>query len=219
MSKIVNILDQREPETISFKEKLLQRETCKKEREAEEHIRESVKLILDLRSCLSSFKFYAVVMFLQRSLNQLLCDTEWTHERKLRSLYKGKVYLPRDSNNIVNLSDYTLDKHEESLLNKGLKFGMKKKTEPIDASIQAEKLFYDILSKERQNKNEILDIPDLKIKLSHFSLAGKKPDTAKENLTNEEHAALKALRSNSDIVIKRPDKGAGVVIMKKRVCL
>ena len=91
----------------------------------------------------------------------------------------------------------------------------RRKPSPVDASIQAKKLFYDILSKERQNKIEILDKPDLKMKLGHFSLSGKKPDTAKENLTNEEHAALKTLRSNRNIIIKRLDEGAGVVIMKK----
>ena len=92
--------------------------------------------------------------------------------------------MARDSNNTVNFSDYSLNKHDESLLNKGLKFAIKMKTEPIDASIQAEKLSYDILIKERQNKIEVLDKPDLKVKLSHFSLSDKKLDTAKGNLTN-----------------------------------
>ena len=75
---LYDVSAENEPETISLKEKLLQREACKKEKEAEENIRESVKLILDLKSCLSSLKLYAVVMFLQRSLNQLSCYTEWT---------------------------------------------------------------------------------------------------------------------------------------------
>ena len=110
---LYDVSAENEPETISFKEKLLQREIRKKEQEAEEHIKESMKLIIDLRSCLSSFKFYAAVLYTYRTLNQLSCETEWTHERKLKILYIGKIYLPRDSINIVNLTDHSLDRRRK----------------------------------------------------------------------------------------------------------
>ena len=55
---------------------------------------------------------------------------------------------------------------------------------------------------------------DLKTKLKHFSIRNSN-DQSKHVLKHEEFHALKTLRANDNIVLQRPDKGGGVVIMNK----
>ena len=74
-----------------------------------------------------------------------------------------------------------------------------------------EKLFFDICCNEDQNKISIKDKDDLKIKLK--SLAIKKYSHNASKMCTDEKNALASLRSNKDIIIQRPDKGGGAVIM------
>ena len=84
------------------------------------------------------------------------------------------VYLPVNSNNITNLSYYQLENEERKVLNKGLKFGIKHKTDPQEVSIKVEKLYYDILNKEIQGKIDIHEKPDLETRLKKHHCHRKK---------------------------------------------
>ena len=54
----------------------------------------------------------------------------------------------------------------------------------------------------------------LKIRLKNFSIRSDR-DSTKPNLSPDEYRALKTIRSNNEVVLQRPDKGGGVVIMNK----
>ena len=49
-----------------------------------------------------------------------------------------------------------------------------------------------------------------------FFLQENNTDNTKDNLSKEEHVALKELKSKNEIVLQRPDKGAGVIILDMR---
>ena len=117
---------------------------------------------------------------------------------------------------VIDLSSYKLNKSELSLLSKGLNFSTKKSYNCIEGKVQAENLYNDILNKASNKQLTVDNKAELEIKLKNFSLRAKKPDTTKDNLSKEEHVALKKLKSNNEIVVQRPDKGAGVVILDKK---
>ena len=101
-----------------------------------------------------------------------------------------------------------------TVLNKGLNYSLKKKYDPVMEKVEMEKLMYGIISKERASKVNVSNVTDLKTKLKHFAIRNCN-DASKQNLSPDESRALKSLRNNGDIVLQRPDKGGGVVIMNK----
>ena len=111
------------------------------------------------------------------------------------------------------MSSYELLEQERSLLSKGLNFGLKRKINPVNNKIEMEKLFYCINEKERLGKVTVTDSEHLKVRLKHFSIRRSTEGHSGINLTRDDHKALKSLKNNSSIVIQRPDKGGGTVIM------
>ena len=69
-----------------------------------------------------------------------------------------------------------------------------------------------ILDKEQRNIVTINKKDDLKTRLKCFAIKHL-VDKSRDPLTNDEKDALKSLKNNKEIVIQRPDKGGGVVIM------
>ena len=190
----------------------LQREIDKKEQALVTCGKESGTTIVHMMRSMPCLRFYSSFLLLQRLLKQYECDILHKHMNKLRQLYAGSVVLPESKNNIINLSSYQLTQQEENLLNHGLNFSIKSKINPITAKIEMEKLFFDVKCNESQRKIEIHDEADLKVKLQNFAIKNT-TDHSKDSITKEERAALKNLRNNKEIVIQRPDKGGGVVVM------
>ena len=61
---------------------------------------------------------------------------------------------------------------------------------------------------------KILENENLKTKLKCFGICHR-PDNIRDPLTKYELTAVKNLKKNDDIVIKRPDKGDGVIVLNK----
>ena len=140
--------------------------------------------------------------------------------------------------NIINLSNHKLTEHETNLLNKGLSFVPTPKitTDMITSAIEEftirikRKTFFDnfsrrfALGKKQPFTNKSSWVPpDSKIHpdvlecINNFTIEIKdiKISSDDQNLTESEQLALKNLKSNHDIVIKKADKGAAVVMMDK----
>ena len=205
---------QDEPCTLNYKKNLIEREIMKKQKEQACLNVACSKGILKLSRNMSQLKFYACVFLLQRTSRQYESDKLAVHQRKLNQLYGSKAYLPQYKNNVYNISSYEPNMHEMAVLNRGLNFSVKKKNEPFMAKVEMEKLMYNIISKERASKVDISNVSDLKIKLKHFAIRNTN-DESKQNLSPDGYRALKSLRDNDDIILQRPDKGGGVVIMNK----
>ena len=201
-------------ECTGLRRKILLRALETKKNNLENEGKRSIEFLLELKRCSKQRIFYPCVLMLKRIICKLESDVTHTHVKKLRSLYGGYVYLPKHADNVINISNYELTDTELSLLKKGLNFSIKKKVKPLEQKIAMERLFYDIVEQSAKNKVVLNEDEHLKIKLKNFSLRNPN-DKSQNNLSQEEHAACRSLRSNSNIVIQRPDKGGGVVVMSK----
>jgi hypothetical protein len=135
------------------------------------------------------------------------------HNKKLSNLYGGHAVIPTIQSYVTNLSSHPLTVPEQSLLNKGLNFCVKRPIREIDKKLEMEKLFMSILEKRQSKQISITSEDNFKTKLKCFGIKHDPPDS--EVLTREERNAIKTLRDDKCIIIQRPDKGGGVVIMDK----
>ena len=128
------------------------------------------------------------------------------HNKKLRDLYGGEIFIPNRKFYLTNLSQYRPNKNELSLLNKGLNYCIDKPYKTLDNQVASEKLFMSILESKQKNQVTIESEDNLKIKFK--SAAIRRINTERDNiLTQDEKRAIKSIRNNKEIVIQRPDKG------------
>lgn len=203
--------------SMAFKFQLLKDEIDVKKRSINDLTRKTGLALLALKSSLSYIDFYACICYLHRLLPQYKADITERHHRKLYNLYDSRVFLTQDISHVYNLSNHTLSKSEYSLLNKGLKFAIKKRrSNSIDTKIELENLYSNIFNDQKNDRctinNEEALLADLK-SYGHKtdSLAKRVPDP----LTREEKSALAGLKANDKIVITRSDKGGDTVILDR----
>ena len=148
--KLYDVTAQYEPSTVKFKEQLMTREIAKKNEDlSRNNIKFGIKLVR-FRQSVSGLRFYSAVFLLRRILKVYRNDILVKHNRKLKQLYGSEVIWPEKQTNIINLSSYNLNDGERSLLNKGLNFAIKKKTNPLNRKIEMERLYSCLQRHERQ---------------------------------------------------------------------
>ena len=122
-------------------------------------------------------------------------------QKKLNNLYDGKILLPNETNNYINLSNHQLSNNERKFLNIGLTFHIQPKYDKLKKKTELEILYQQLLTLEKSNKT--LFNEGLKEQL--ISESTKHRNTKKFNsvLTNEMSAAAKELKENKDIIIRK----------------
>ena len=83
----------------------------------------------------------------------------------------------------------------------------------IDKKLEMERLYMSILDKKHGNQITISSEENLKTKLKCFGIKHHRQD--KDVLSHSEKQAITTLRRNNEIIIQRPDKGGGVVVMDR----
>ena len=117
--------------------------------------------------------------------------------------------------NIRNLSDYSLSDTEKFVLSNGLDFCLPSK------SVNREEVFaeFELLYAQRARQKPISakELSSLKARLSDLAHAycGTPVDLGDFTMHKEHFQAIKSLRCNQQILITKPDKGSGVVILTK----
>ena len=91
-------------------------------------------------------------------------------------MYGAKVNTPEPIDNIINLSDYSLQHDETSLLNMGLVMGLKPRTSTIQLQIQMEKLYMSILDRKHRCDITIVNNEHFKTKLKCFGIKHQPTD-------------------------------------------
>ena len=169
------------------------------------------KLIHVLRSKLSGFEFYLLNRATDKNVKQSERAYVNTHEKKLRNLTKNH-YTPFKHEDIIdNKSSYVCTSEE----NEVLQFGLQHTIRP--RFIDKTDVFTTFENIHRVMKNDLKEhatVAELKSQISFMAHAyTKKYKVNKKTL--EKHKVLKRLQKNTNIVITKPDKGNGIVILNR----
>ena len=118
-------------------------------------------------------------------------------------------------NNIVNLSDYKLSDTERFVLSHGFSFCLPPTSVKREEILADFEVLYAQLVHHKPSSEE--QLAALKARLSDLAHAycGSPIDLGYFLMTKECFQAIKSLRMNEEILITKPDKGAGVVILNK----
>ena len=143
---------------------------------------------------------------------------EIVQNRKLETLKQEYLATGIDPDKVIfNYSDYVLNPVEKKVLSRGLKFSIRPdKLDYCDFLTPFEKLARDL--KNRPIAKDGINFDYVKTRLKSIALASYYGYDSRQfplNISKAELSALKKLSKNRDIVILRPDKGNGVVILNK----
>ncbi|XP_065651296.1 uncharacterized protein LOC136079485 [Hydra vulgaris] len=109
------------------------------------------------------------------------------------------------------MSSYTLQHHELDLLNNGLNFALPPAfIKETDVFAQFDSVAQFLNTKLRNKDSE----PQAKSELSHLANNYVYKYTPSEGCLRK-HKIIKRLRKNENIVITRPDKGNGIIVLNK----
>ena len=138
--------------------------------------------------------------------------------RKLENLKREYLAAGIDPDTVIfNYSTYNLNDIEKKVLSRGLKFSIRPdKLDYCDFLTPFEKLAISL--KNRPIVKEGVNFDYVKTRLKSIALAayyGYDSAQFPLNISKAELAALKNLSRNKNIVILRPDKGNGVVILNR----
>ncbi|MGR8252493.1 reverse transcriptase domain-containing protein, partial [Escherichia coli] len=161
--------------------------------------------------CLSENDFDKIDKLTYEETSRLYATITAKHKQKLQCLIRqqkhncsSNVEKRSLSNTVINLSNITLDKDTQSVLEKGMNFAITPKQIPY------ENIISNIEESITRNKIPTADAETVRQDVAVILRKSKLP---KANVTFEERKALQQLRSDKDIIVLKADKGNATVIM------
>lgn len=159
----------------------------------------------DLREECSFLRFVAITRLLNTLRNNQYDEMSKCHANKLSRLISKKFDI---NEHINNMSSYRLSFFEKLIICRGLKFSLPQKVSPIDIQASFEKAYWRIEPSLKENDKELVSSTLRSIALNYIQRSSPNPPKALVK-------ALNGLKKRDDIVITKPDKGSGVVVMDK----
>ena len=153
------------------------------------------------------------------STQSLTQSTKCIHAKKLEALGYVDKASTNTVNYVINLSKYPLSSDEKDLLSKGLKYVIGPSKPSLHYNFLNFEKFYQKL---REIKSATEEKPICETFLSRFKYLVhtyhsecNKFYKSHSNRSTDELNIIKKLSNNKDLIITRPDKGNGVVVMDK----
>ena len=149
--------------------------------------------------------------------NRVKHDCELRHDRKLKNLgFEPDIASSLKPDDVIfNQSDITLSEVEKRALARGLNFSVSPSKQKLPQHLLPFEQLIDDLEHRPINQVEqgwdqcITSIKNIALNSYYVK------DNCKPNLPKDEYKALLNLSKNKSIIITRPDKGNGIVIMNK----
>ena len=201
-------------DALSIRKRLLRSAINKRNKELQQLSKELSLSVNFLSTQLSTIDFYILTNSITSYNKKSLQKSLYTQQKKLSSLTKD-CNLPIFTANetITNLTQYELSQEESDLLKAGLYFSIQpdkiRKSEIFTTFEKIHRSFLNNLKSE-ETKSQI------KAHLSYLANSyfyNYKPSPR----ILRQHRVLRNLRKNKDIVITKPDKGNGVVILDRKL--
>ena len=203
----------------NFQKKLLSYEISVKEKQVDSLQKQAKVLHSQLKNSVNGIDYNHFKELIERSTTTKVTGDKATHMKKLHKLgYTAFEELPPDKV-LFNVSSRVLSPTEESVLSKGLKFALPPKRLSLERYLYTFEKLYESLQKYPIWQSENNQFESFKDKLKHLALSSFQRFKKHEPppiFSKEEMEALKSLSRDKSIVITRPDKGNGVVLMDKQ---
>jgi hypothetical protein len=202
----------------SFQRNCLIREFESRQKQSRQLEKQVSSILIELEKRLSSLDCINVKKFCYNSASKIHSQVMKNHKKKLEKLNGGPIgqnYEEMKHKLIHNISSYTLTEVEERLLCRGWDFCIENKIKNFldfetDLELNAMKLqphchhsVFRLVCRQIQNASQQLMRTSKHKKIN--------------NLSDEELAALKSLKSNNNIIICKADKGNSIVILDREV--
>ena len=158
--------------------------------------------------------FNSLMGFISESCKKLTERREVQNSQKLNVL-KAKRFGTLEKHDVTNLSSYKLTPDEEFVLGFGLNFSLPPRKVDREKTLTAFELFYNNIERLKPvNQQEQKAFKARLMSLAH-SYTQNNIDHIDGIPVELFHKTLKGLKSNDGIIITKPDKGSGTVIMDR----
>ena len=201
----------------SCQRQFLNRELVCKQRHLRDLKTRLSRLTVQLEGEVSWLDFNHLQCLIDRTNNVSIARVKYVQQNKLRNL----GYVSDDGIQyekvLFNYSNKVLSDVEKRVLSKGLKYVLSHcKPDFIDHFCTFEVFFKNLLKHEFYDvNNKGFDYFRSSLKHLAFSSFYGNDNSFSHNITKEEYDALKKLSKDKSIVILKPDKGNGVVLLNK----
>ncbi|CAF1439256.1 unnamed protein product [Rotaria sordida] len=200
----------------SFQRNCLIREFECRQKQARQLEKQVSSILIELEKHLSSIDYVNVKKFCYDSASRVHTKVMQTHKDKLEKLNRGPIGQNYDEMKlklIHNISSHTLSQVEERLLCRGWDFCIENKTTNfLDFETDLE---LNVMKLQSHCHDSVFRSICRKIHNASQQLIRTSKHKKISNLSDEELAALKSLKSNNNIVICKADKGNCIVILDK----
>jgi len=173
---------------------------------------------LNLKSRISILDAICLKYFISRNNQKYIEQIQAIHNRKLTNIGASSQLKSCDPDTVItNLSTYTLSHREKFLLSFGLEFSIPLyKAKFIDHFLPFEQLISSLKSLQIKPDTDFSTAIETVKQHAQSSFSKfKKHQQFSPFLKKDDLAILKKLSRNSDLIITRPDKGRGIVLMNR----
>ena len=195
-------------DALSIRKRLLRSAINKRNKELQ-HLSKELSLSENVLSTqLSTIDFYIFTKFIIPYNKKSLQKSLYTQQKRLSSLTRDfNLTIFTANETITNLTQYELSQEESDLLRAGLYFSM------LRDKIRKSKVFTTFEKIHRSFLNNLKSEETLHLSYlvnSYIYNYKSSPRILRQ------HRVLRNLRKNKDIVITKPDKGNGVVVLYRK---
>ena len=173
--------------------------------------RDLLALQQKVQGILPSLEWYFLRKHLRVNLEKVRKKIISVHDKKMRGLTRNSELPFKAGEIITNLSNRKLTWDESELLKHGLGYAIPwRKINETDVRVSLELIYVFMTKNLKEKKNE----PRIRIELSHLANTFYSDYKPSSNILRK-HKILDRLRADKSIVILKPDKGNGVVVLNK----
>ena len=167
----------------------------------------------DIYSVLSSIDYYIVNSLINKNVKSMVNLTMRTYEKKLKNLTRNVVLPFTPTDTVMNLSKTKLTEEELDIL----KFGSNHSIEPLRINKTDVLTTFDFIHRAMsKDLQDVKEAGEVKAKMSYLANTYVNSYKPSKNALRK-HKILKKLRNNNEILITKPDKGNGVIIVDRNL--
>lgn len=159
----------------------------------------------EIRDRCSTLRYMCILKMISELRNKQYNEMMQRHTNKISRLLTKELDVDQ---HIHNISSHNLSFFQKLVICRGLKFAFPQKVSARDVKASFEKAYWKLEPRLRDDKKELASATLRSIAINYIQ---KKPPRAPKALVR----AANQLRNRDDIIVTKPDKADGVVVMNK----